>query len=39
MEIASKMLASGKFAVEKIAEYSGLPLEKVKELASEKSMQ
>ena len=37
METASKMLASGKLAVEEIAEYSGLSLEKVKELAREKA--
>ena len=31
------MLASGKLAVAEIAEYSGLSLEKVKELAREKA--
>ena len=35
-EIALKMLADG-LEIEKIAEYSGLSLEKVKELAEQKS--
>ena len=36
-EMATKMIADGLMPIEKIAEYSGLSLEKVKELAREKA--
>ncbi|MBR1560940.1 MAG: PD-(D/E)XK nuclease family transposase [Clostridia bacterium] len=37
IETAERMLAKGKYALDEIAEMSGLPLEKVKELATAKS--
>ena len=37
IETAQKMLKDGKLTMEKIAEYSGLSLEKVRELAGNKS--
>ena len=37
LETAQKMLKVGKLSMEEIAEYSGLPLEKVRELAGNKS--
>ena len=36
-EIALKMISSGKLTLEEISEYSGLPIEKVRELAREKT--
>ena len=37
IENALKMLADGQLSLEKIAQYSGLPLEKVKELADKRT--
>ena len=37
MEIALRMIARGQLTLEEIAEYSGLPIEKVKELADKQS--
>lgn len=37
IETALRMIADGQLALEKIAEYSGLSLEKVKELADKRS--
>jgi predicted HTH domain antitoxin len=36
-ESALKMIGSGKLTLEEISEYSGLPIEKVRELAREKT--
>ena len=36
-EIALKLIGSGKLTLEEISEYSGLPIEKVRELAREKT--
>lgn len=36
-EIALKMITDGKLSLEKIAQYSGLALEKIRELAEDKS--
>ena len=36
-EIALKLIGSGKLSLEEISEYSGLPIEKVRELAREKT--
>lgn len=36
-EMALKLINSGKLTLEEIAEYSGLPIEKVRELAQEKT--
>ena len=37
IENARKMLANGKFSLDDVVECSGLPLEKVKELAENKT--
>lgn len=37
IENARKMLASGKLSLDDVVEYSGLPLEKVQELAADKT--
>ena len=37
VENALKMIADGQLSLEKIAQYSGLPLEKVKELADKRT--
>ena len=37
IENALKMLADGQLSLEKIAQYSGLPLEKVKKLADKRT--
>lgn len=37
IEIALRMIADGQLSLEKIAQYSGLPLEKVEELADKRT--